>query len=340
MDRPPPPSTANPFGKEEKTSMNNFNGMLPPRPLTAEGRSSSFTMGRPQTATGLRQQLGVGSSDIMGNSMSRIFSDIQFEFFNEMIVAAENGNAKFIEDAIRSGRDILKCIGMNGFDLMHYACSRGHLAVISVLVKNCFPLNKKNDSGETPLHLAVYNGKILTVELLIDSGADINATNNDNETALFYAARRSMPALVRLLLQRGCNPDMSDKYGDMARDHCDNMHTSQAFDDINVVDNNSCGLTHNLLVHIFSFLTMKDIGKCACVSGKWHRASENEILWKQIGHRRWEMALHSTLGFDLPVSNAFSRRKSLSSRENSRNRLPTGPPSTSSLSTSSLTSLL
>ena len=74
---------------------------------------------------------------------------------------------------------------------------------------------------------------------------------------------------------------------------------------------------------VFKFLELKDICKASSVAGKWNRVLENNEIWKQLGIRRWECALQSSLGFSIAPSLNFSKLslKSTSkktSRENSR----------------------
>ena len=49
-------------------------------------------------------------------------------------------------------------------------------------------------------------------------------------------------------------------------------------------------LPYTELLQVFSYLTAKDVCRAAMVSGKWHRVSECEEIWKALGVRRWELA--------------------------------------------------
>jgi len=188
-------------------------------------------------------------------------------------------------------------------------------------------LQAENDEGERALHLAVYSGNMLIVEQLLDRGACVNAQNSYGETCLFYAARRSYPALVRLLLQRGADADIKDRNDEVAMDHADDGHTQRAFaiwtgarggqqqqqqqqqqqKQLQQQQEQQQQLSHQELLHIFSFFDAKQVGRGALVCGKWHRVSEAEVLWANLGIRRWECALQSSLGFDtLAASSVFS----------------------------------
>jgi ankyrin repeat protein len=203
---------------------------------------------------------------------------------------------------------------MNGYSLLHYACSRGHINIAAALLRVADDINVKTDEGESPLHLAVFSGNLLAVEQLLDHGVDINSRNSYGETALFYAARKGYTAVIRLLLQRGADSSIRDELDETARDHVKDEHVLKAFDYCKVIDGNSMAgrLSHGMLLEIFKYLNVKELCRSACVSGKWHRVSEHEILWSALGIKRWECALQSSLGFSLTAMSTFSIRKSTS----------------------------
>jgi hypothetical protein len=201
---------------------------------------------------------------------------------------------------------------MGGFTPLHHACNRNHADMVNELLKLNVNINATNDNNESPLHLAVYNGSMLIVEQLLDrgnhpffylfsftylliQGADINIVNIYKETPLLYASRRSKPALIRLLLERGADRTIKDSYGDTAEDHADDEPTKRAF--LTQQVDQTGKLPYKLLLYIFQYLNAKDVCKAACVCGKWHRVSENPLIWSNLGIRRWELSLKSSLGF-------------------------------------------
>ena len=214
----------------------------------------------------------------------------------DALVLAESGDSEGLKKLVVDGFDITTCKGLNGYTPLHHACNRGHANIVFDLLKLRAPVDAVNDAGETALHLAVYAGNILIVDQLLDMGADVNYRNAEGETPLLYAARKSMPAIIRLLLQRGADPNLPDKYSDYPIDHVSNKSTENAFKHHNQVIQGDSATTatttrsafhyHNLLL-IFSFLQIDDILKCACVCTKWHRVTEDESIWKQLGVKRY-----------------------------------------------------
>eukprot|EP01036_Dinobryon_divergens_P029777 gene29777-38922_t len=290
-------------------------------------------------------QSAIGKDDLL-----RIMTADYNYSSNHAMLCAEKGDLDGITKLISNGLDIQQCRGLGGFTPLHHACNRGHAHIVSELIKMRIPVNCVNDSGETPLHLAVYAGNILIVEQLLDKGAKINLPNKEGETVLFYAARRNQPAIARLLLQRGADCTVRDKYGDLAIDHVPiaSKNLIQSFEQHSAlarVGNNSSSYgttassssssssaaagknskttyspfdkcTYNDLLHVYEYLCVSDVLRCACVATKWHRVSENPSVWVRLGIRRWELALQNSLGF-LPSTTSGFYKPPLSNKTKS-----------------------
>lgn len=264
-------------------------------------------------------------NEVCNDFLLRILSSDQSKLNNEVIKLSEKGDVRSLKRIIDSGIQVSNCTGLDGFTPLHYAANRGHIDVVLLLIRASHPIEKCNEAGETPLHLACYVGHLLIVEQLLDCGANIDARNKYGETPLFYASRRGMALLVRLLLQRGADYTIRDDSGDTALDHTDDAKTLSAFTNVLYHSPPSqtpisliSQFTHSILLHIYSFLSPKEIGRCACVSGKWHRASENDELWAKFGKRRWEFALQASLGFS-PAA-AMNFRPSISKSNSLKKR--------------------
>jgi len=184
------------------------------------------------------------------------------------------------------------------------------------------PVDAKNVSGETPLHLAAYAGNMTLAEMLIDYGADVNALNEYRETPLHYASRRSKAASVQMLLQRGCDFTLESSLGDTALDEagdarCETHLRAYSRSQIEnkgkkkdglesrgsnrtamaarAAKTNIFDLQQSALTRLFGFLSVSDLCKSACVCGRWHRTIEDPALWKNLGVRRWELALAASM---------------------------------------------
>lgn len=249
----------------------------------------------------------------------RLISNQTVQNNERLLTLAETGDLVGVRGILGEGVVDNDHRGLGGANALHYASHRGHAAVVAELLRADFYINARNDSGETPLHQAVYNGHLLIVEQLLDKGADINSANNYNETPLIYAAQKAMPALVRMLLSRGADAEIEDRYGDRAVDHATDARTVTMFSKVSVEPPGA--LLYEQVLRVFEYLGPKDLARCSMVCGKWHRAAECEALWNNLGVRRWEVALQSSLGFG-PVASATFRpktgsRKKTISRSNS-----------------------
>ena len=276
--------------------------------------------------------------ELEGDALLRIMQDEKTKTRDRLIMLAEKGDIHGINEMIQDGNiDLASIEGLHGYSPLHHACNRNQAAIVSLLIKAGVDVSQRNHAGDTALHFASYAGNMLVVEQLIDCGADIDAVNNDGETALFYAARLGKPALARLLLQRGASIEIKDRFGDIAQDQAEDTRTLDVFTSHTLLqkqlisrakarqrilrnspasdsDAESENATSNLsiasrlpyteLLQVFSYLTAKDVCRAAMVSGKWHRVSECEEIWKALGVRRWELALQNSLGYEaLPVGN-------------------------------------
>lgn len=90
---------------------------------------------------------------------------------------------------------------------LYFACQRGHLAAVEVLIAHGADVNRLAPWGG-PLHAASRSGNTAIVELLIGSGADPNLLGGENNrTPLHDAARAGAAEVVRLLVRHGADPN-------------------------------------------------------------------------------------------------------------------------------------
>jgi ankyrin repeat protein len=103
---------------------------------------------------------------------------------------------------------------------LHYACYKGHLAVVIELLSP----NESNDttttilgkrksragantetkdrSGDTPLHKACFNGYLAVVKAMLSSGANILAANNEGHLPIHDAVSQGRSTVAKYLLQQ------------------------------------------------------------------------------------------------------------------------------------------
>ena len=101
----------------------------------------------------------------------------------------------------------------NEGNLLHIACSNGHIIAVKLLLKLGFSVKKPDENGNTGLHVACYyacnDASLEIIKLLLDHDSEslINAVNQDEKTALYNALwvydTYLRHRILRLLVDRG-----------------------------------------------------------------------------------------------------------------------------------------
>lgn len=86
--------------------------------------------------------------------------------------------------------------------------------VKQLLQNNNVDLNKKDESGMTPLHIAISRGNKEMAQLLIDAGADGSIQDDEGFTSLHHALEHSMPDIAKEIIDKKPKAiHIEDKYG-------------------------------------------------------------------------------------------------------------------------------
>jgi ankyrin repeat protein len=70
--------------------------------------------------------------------------------------------------------------------------------------------NDKRSTGRIGLHWAVSKGHEAVVQLLLEEGVDVHSTDKQGRTALSLAAEKGDKAMVQLLVDKGASMDSTD----------------------------------------------------------------------------------------------------------------------------------
>jgi ankyrin repeat protein len=76
---------------------------------------------------------------------------------------------------------------------LHYAASKGHTAMMRLLIENDAYIDAESPNGTTPLMMAAYYASPMAVKLMLEEGADPNLQNQDGQTALDMALSKDKP---------------------------------------------------------------------------------------------------------------------------------------------------
>jgi ankyrin repeat protein len=125
---------------------------------------------------------------------------------NPLMFAALEGQLELARLLISRGADVNK----PGWAPLHYAATRGHLAIMNLLLEHHAYIDASSPNGTTPLMMAAFYGTPSAVKLLLEAGADPLLKNEQSLTAIDFAQRNQrqdsadiIAAFVRAKQPRG-----------------------------------------------------------------------------------------------------------------------------------------
>ena len=121
-----------------------------------------------------------------------------------LMLAALHGLLPECQSLIQLGADVNK----PGWTPLHYAATRGHLAVMNLLLDEHAYIDAASPNGTTPLMMAAHYGTPSAVKLLLEADADPTLRNNVGLNAFDFAqsAMRLESAAVISAFIRGRQP--------------------------------------------------------------------------------------------------------------------------------------
>ena len=102
-----------------------------------------------------------------------------------LMMASLHGLLDISKQLIARGADVNK----PGWTPLHYAATRGHVAVMDLLLENHAYIDAASPNGSTPLMMAALYGTASAVKLLLEAGADPLIQNEQGLTAIDFAHR-------------------------------------------------------------------------------------------------------------------------------------------------------
>lgn len=121
-----------------------------------------------------------------------------------LMLASLHGLLDVAKQLINRGADVNK----PGWAPLHYAATKGHLAVMDLLLENHAYIDAASPNGSTPLMMASLYGTASAVKLLLEAGADPLLKNEQGLTAIDFAYRdsRAESAEIIAAFVRGKQP--------------------------------------------------------------------------------------------------------------------------------------
>ncbi|XP_038061729.1 E3 ubiquitin-protein ligase MIB2-like [Patiria miniata] len=131
--------------------------------------------------------------------------------------AAATGNTNKVREIINDHPDAVKFQTNKRETALQAASHRGHMDVVTALVKAKAPLEQQDEDGDRALAFAVLGDEPKIVKCLLQAGSIINAANNNGLTPLHLAAAKDHQTCVEVLLKHDkqkCDVNYKDKDGD------------------------------------------------------------------------------------------------------------------------------
>ncbi|VUZ95856.1 acyl-CoA-binding protein, putative [Plasmodium vivax] len=91
-------------------------------------------------------------------------------------------NLQYIKSALKSNPYLVNKRNSDGLCALHYACDRGYLDIVKVLIELGADVNADDSCGDTALHIAAYSGQTEIIKYLTSAGADVNRKNSEGLT--------------------------------------------------------------------------------------------------------------------------------------------------------------
>ena len=155
-------------------------------PLLQRGFDPNSPSPKGQPALILALQKGSEKSvDVLVNWPKTNLSIQNLQGETPLMLAAINNKLALAERLINLGADVNKA----GWSPLHYAASKGHIAMMRLLIENHAYLDAESPNGTTPLMMAAHYGSPMATKLLLEEGADPRLKNKLGLTALDFAAK-------------------------------------------------------------------------------------------------------------------------------------------------------
>lgn len=128
-----------------------------------------------------------------------------------LMTAAHEGHADVFVILYGCGADVHRT-RLDGASILHEAVAdvspgnlNGKIEVVDFLLQNYFPIDKRDDEGNTALHLAAQIGSLSLVSHLLKRNAGTNVRNRFGDSPLDKAAKRGHFNVAEFLLSYGAS---------------------------------------------------------------------------------------------------------------------------------------
>jgi ankyrin repeat protein len=96
--------------------------------------------------------------------------------------------------------DLVKHESKTGFTALRFACTKGHIEIVRLLLENSANIDVKDDIGFTSLSAASASGHTDVVKLLVENGADVETLGTDGKNIFHMACIEGKTDTIRCRL--------------------------------------------------------------------------------------------------------------------------------------------
>lgn len=121
---------------------------------------------------------------------------------NMLLQACKNSQKAVVQTLLKRGGADVNKRDESGNTPLICTCLKGARDLVKLLLDAGADANLPNQRGRTPLHFAAESGNAQIIALLAEAGADVNAADNDGVTPLMVLAQRGRTDAALKLLQR------------------------------------------------------------------------------------------------------------------------------------------
>lgn len=112
-----------------------------------------------------------------------------------LMMAAFKGLLEISQKLIARDADVNK----TGWTPLHYAATRGHLEIITLLLDSHAYIDAESPNGSTPLMMAAHYGTPEAVKLLLEAGADPLLKNQQGLSAIDFAQQAKRQDIAEIV---------------------------------------------------------------------------------------------------------------------------------------------
>ncbi len=139
---------------------------------------------------------------------------------NMLLQACKNNQKAVVQTFLKRGGVDVNKRDESGNTPLIYACMKSARDLVNLLLDNGADASLGNQKNRMPLHFAAQSGNFQIISLLCEAGADVNCTDNDGVTPLMLLAQNSRTdAALNLLKNPELDCAIKDNGGRMAIDY-------------------------------------------------------------------------------------------------------------------------